>query len=425
MRANKMQRIQKKCFKPLKSFRFRSHFCIKNKLLKSVVILFLAFICTHNSAAALAADVAIVDRQIFLDGKPFIMKGVGYSPVPIGIDPETASPYGDYFTPEYSPIYGRDIPMLRRMGANTIRLWGWNNVADHSDFLDEAYNGGDDPIYVVVTFWMGPSLYPDIASVEARAKIKSAFRNMVAVHKNHPAVLMWSIGNELNAPWNYGNHLDDLFSLIEEMALEAHTEEGSAYHPATSPLADIDLIPTIASYDSSLNHLDFWSVQVYRGRSFGSLFSDYRNASPKPLAILEYGIDAYDDENGGEYENIGLPYQALYARALWREIFKNSDVCVGGSIMAYSDEWWKGKYGNTDSDHPSCPENDPWLLSTCGYPNSAHPDGYSNEEWWGIMRTLDNGADPDILEPRRIYYTLMSLWKPTGMSCFPLLLLDD
>jgi hypothetical protein len=52
------------------------------------------------------------------------------------------------------------------------------------------------------------------------------------------------------------------------------------------------------------------------------LFKPIRNASPKPLAILENGIDAYDDENGGEYENIGLPYQALYARTLWREILK-------------------------------------------------------------------------------------------------------
>ena len=398
---------------------------IRNRLLKMVAISFLAIMCNLNGAAALAADLAVVGRQIFLDGKPFTMKGVGYSPVPIGIDPEISPPYGDYFTSAYGPIYSRDIPILRRMGANTIRLWGWNNAADHTDFLDMAYNDGNAPIYVVVTFWMGPSAYPDISSPKARADIKSAFRSMVATHKNHPAVLMWSIGNELNAPWNYGNNPGDLFSLINEMASEAHMEEGAAYHPVTSPMADINLITTIAAYDSSLNHLDLWSVQVYRGQSFGSLFSDYQNASTKPLAILEYGIDAYDDGNGDEYENIGIPYQALYAKTLWTEILKNSGVCIGGSIMAYSDEWWKGKYGKTDLDHPNCPENDPSLQSNCGYSTSSHPDGYANEEWWGIMRTRDNGVDPDILQPRRIYYTLMSLWKFHETSWFPLLLLDD
>jgi hypothetical protein len=353
------------------------------------------------------------------------MKGVGYSPVPIGIDPEAAPPYGDYFASEYAPIYSRDMPHLRKMGANTIRLWGWNNAADHTDFLDKAYNGGNSPIYVIVTFWMGPSLYPDISSAGARAEIKSAFRSMVAAHKNHPAVLMWAIGNELNAPWNYGHHPDDLFSLINEMASEAHLEEGAGYHPVTVPLADINLVSTIAAYDSILNQLDLWSVQVYRGRSFGSLFDDYRNASGKPLAVLEYGIDAYDSKNGDEYEHTGLPYQALYAADLWREIVKNSDVCVGGSLMAYSDEWWKGKYGKTDLSHPDCPEDDPSLQSACGYSSGAHPDGYSNEEWWGIMRVRDNGDNPDLMQPRRIYDTLMSLWRPNAMPWYPLLLLDD
>jgi len=395
-----------------------------NKFLKMVVILLFALLSIFNTATASTTTLTIIDRQIFLDAKPFTMKGVGYSPVPIGIDPETSPPYGDYFTSNYRPIYSRDLPLLRRMRANTIRLWGWNNTADHTDFLDTAYNNGGTPIYVVVTFWMGQSVYPDISSPEARAEIKAAFRNMVAIHKNHPAVLMWAIGNELNAPWNYRNNLKDLFSLINEMALEAHIEEGSSYHPVTSPLADVDLINTISTYDSILNNLDVWSVQIYRGPSFGNLFSEYQNVSTKPLTILEYGIDAYDDKNGDEYENIGTPYQAFYAKALWKEMMKNSNVCIGGSIMAYSDEWWKGKYGDTDIDHTTCPENNPTLHSTCGYSSNSHPDGYSNEEWWGIMRTLDNGPDPDIMQPRLIYNMLMSLWRPHEMSWLPLLLLD-
>jgi hypothetical protein len=89
---------------------------IRNKLLKMIAISFLASICALCSAAAPAADVAVVGRQIFIDGKPFTMKGVGYSPVPIGIDPETSPPYGDYFPSEYGPIHSRDIPILRRMG---------------------------------------------------------------------------------------------------------------------------------------------------------------------------------------------------------------------------------------------------------------------------------------------------------------------
>jgi hypothetical protein len=376
------------------------------KFLVIIAISLVACLCIFNVKTALTTTLTISGRQILVDGAPFTIKGVGYAPVPICIDPTTTPPYGNYFTSDYSYIYNRDLPLLRQMGANTCRLWGWNNQSDHTDFLDKAYNDGVNPIYVIVTFWMEPWYY-DITDPDVREAVKCAFRQMVAAHKNHPAVLMWSIGNELNAPWMYGNQLNILFNLIDEMAQEAHEEEGQNAHPVTTPLADIDLINTIATYNSLMAHLDVWSVQIYRGSSFGSLFTDYAVVSERPLAILEYGIDAYDNRYADEYENIGTPYQATYAEALWNEIEANSDVCCGGSIMAYSDEWWKGKYGQSG---PGCPDYDPCFHSICGYPTASHPDGFSNEEWWGIMRTLDNGSNPDIMQPRTVYYILQSLW---------------
>jgi hypothetical protein len=178
----------------------------------------------------------------------------------------------------------------------------------------------------------------------------------------------------------------------------------------TTPLADVDLIGTIARRDPEVPNLDVWSVQVYRGASFGSLFDDYAGVSAKPLLITEYGIDAYDDQNGDEYEHVGTPYQATYAASLWNEIEAQAGICAGGSIMAYSDEWWKGRHGQTDLDHPDCPDLDPAFHSACGYAIAAHPDGYGNEEWWGIMRTVDGGTGPDVMQPRRVYRALQALW---------------
>lgn len=354
--------------------------------------------------------VTVNGRKLMVNGNPFTVKGVGYSPVPIGIDPETTSPYGDYFTSDYNSIYDRDLPLLGDMGTNTIHLWSWNNIGDHLDFLDKAYNGGVAPIYVIAGFWINPDLNIDPNSPDnVRENLKADFREMVAVHKNHPAILMWAIGNELNSPLMYGSKLNDIFSLINEMAAEAHQEEGTNYHPVTTSLYDSDLVSTISTYDSLVPSLDIWSANIYRGNTFGTLFNDYKALSQKPLAILEYGIDAFDNDHGNEYEKIGTPYQADYTEALWKEIAANSDTCVGGSIMAYSDEWYKGEY-STD---PGCPDNDPAYHSTCGYPASSHPDGYCNEEWLGIMRTVDNGNNPDIMEPRAAYYRLQALWVPS------------
>lgn len=70
------------------------------------------------------------------------------------------------------------------MGANTIRLWNWNNIADHLDFPDKAYNGGVDPIYVIVGFWINPGLDIDPTSpTNVRAQLKADFREMVSIHK--------------------------------------------------------------------------------------------------------------------------------------------------------------------------------------------------------------------------------------------------
>ena len=177
----------------------------------------------------------------------------------------------------------------------------------------------------------------------------------------------------------------------------------------TTILADSDLIETIKAYDARVPSLDIWSASVHRGKTFGKLFKDFKKVSAKPFAILEYGIDAYDHQNKDEYENIGKPYQAHYAESLWEEITKNSDVCIGGSIMAFSDDWWRGKY----STGKHCPESDPSVHGTCGYPVSSSPDEYFDQEWAGIARVLPNASRRDIVEPRAAYYRLQALWTGT------------
>lgn len=350
-------------------------------------------------------------RRLAVNGEAFQVRGVGYAPTPIGVDPRYDWPYGDYFTAEHAGIYGRDLPLLREMGANTVRLWGWKaDSQEHGPFLDAAYNGGVRPIYGIVSYWLGAGR--DIYSPGGRQAIIDEFTQMVAIHKDYPAVLMWAIGNELNGSWMYGDS-DDLFSLIDEMAAAAHAVEGESYHPVTTPLWDgpgpTGLIDTIAAREGEVPNLDVWSVQVYRGLSFGSLFAEYAQVSGKPLVITEYGIDAYDTLHGAEYELIGTPYQATYAEALWGEIAANSAVCAGGAIMAYSDEWWKGAFG-AEPPGFGCPDGDPGLHSVCGYANGGHPDGFANEEWWGIVRPVKNGDAPDVMQPRAAYERLRSLW---------------
>jgi len=356
--------------------------------------------------------VDVSGKQLLVNGTPFTVKGVVYSPVPIGEDPNaSALPYGDYFTAPYSALHNRDLPVLRTLGANAVRLYHWEKTADHFNFLDQAFNGGVNPIYVIAGYWINEGL--DIASANIRNQIKADFQEMVAAHKDHPAILMWSVGHNLNLPEAYGSDRDHLFSLINELAEAAHLEEGTKAHPVTTALADHDLAATLAGFEGAVPALDIWGANVYRGGSFGTLFSDIGSAIQKPLLLLEYGIDAYDNTRGNEYEKLGATTQADITEGLWKEIAAHGQTCVGGTIMSYSDEWWKGRYtGDT-----SCPADpDPAVHGRCGLATNTQPDGYANEEWWGIVRVLDNGTGPDQVEPRAVYYRLQYLWGANALA---------
>ena len=63
-----------------------------------------------------------------------------------------------------------------------------------------------------------------------------------------------------------------------------------------------------------------------------------------------------------------------------------SNVCGGGTIMEYCDEWWKA--GDPD-------EHDIHL-----------------EEWWGLFSVeIDSAGSPDIVIPREAYHDLREVWS--------------
>ncbi|MCD4782295.1 MAG: hypothetical protein K8T10_00540 [Candidatus Eremiobacteraeota bacterium] len=332
--------------------------------------------------------VTVLGRQILINGVIFIVKGVCYAPTPIGSSPETDPPWGDYFTVGYNEIYSRDIPLLRQMNCNTIKTYGWSGDADHTDFLDKCYNNGNSPIYVIVGFWINGG--QNLSDPAVRKNINDDFIKMVGNNKDHPAILMWCVGNEMNGSWMYGND-PNWYLLLDELASAAHNEEGENYHPVTTANQDINYI---AQRDPGMSYLDLWCATVYRGKTFGTFFSEYESASSKPLVIVEFGIDAWDNNNSKEYDAT----QAEYAESLWDDITGNSSVCSGGCIFEYADEWWKDKDGKKD-------EHD-----FGGYASGAQPDGFSNEEWWGIMRTVKNGNNPDVMEKREIFDAMRDKW---------------
>ncbi len=310
--------------------------------------------------------------------EPFVVQGAAFSPVPIGSAPIPQA------------LYDRSIATLVDIHANTVRTY--SGVDKY--FLQKA---AQNNIRVIVGFWVNLDL--DLSLPDIRKKIVDDFSNFVFDLKEYPAILIWNIGNEQNyssAP-NNGNS-QYWYSLVQEMAVAAYKVEGEKFHPVCASNGGYANIGSAAKNadDASMSYVDLWASNAYEW-SFGNFFTEYRKKSAKPIVITEFGIDALDNRTKTEYEVT----QAEFDSTNWNQMRTASDVCVGGTVFEFTDEWWKDDKGNRTTHEYG------------GYFTGAHPDGYANEEWWGIIAvTPDTDGDGlDEWRARKAYYMFQRNWK--------------
>jgi hypothetical protein len=304
----------------------------------------------------------------------FLVKGAAYSPTPIG----------GGTTPQ--KISDRSIDYLKQMNANTIRTYSGVNKY----FLLKAADNG---IYVIVSFWVDYAL--DLSNEDNRKKVIDDFAKMVLDLKDYPSVLMWNIGNEQN--YQNGNS-KYWYSLVQELAVTAYNLEGERYHPVCANNGNILNIGNseMKAEDASLTYMDLWAINIYEW-DFTPTIQKYKTKTQKPIVLTEWGIDALDNRTKKEYEDV----QASFDSTNWTQIIGNGDICLGGTVFEFTDEWWKDSQGNSQTHDYG------------GYQTGSHPDGYSNEEWWGVIAVSpdNNGDGFDEWRPRSVFYTLSKLWK--------------
>ncbi|HOW35749.1 MAG TPA: Hint domain-containing protein [Candidatus Omnitrophota bacterium] len=329
----------------------------------------------------------------------------------------------------------RDFQKLVTMNVNTIRTW--EKVTP--TLLAKANQYG---IKVIAGYWIGEVTDFSDPGTQVGA-LKNDFRNYIqhmVADPNFSAVLFVAIGNENNyhyylpgdprppeAPYCYfspsdGPETGNLYSwyfLVNQLAGVAKGVIGMN-RPVAAVNGDIVEIGQAIYYadDSHMANLDIWGVNVYRGISFGNLFTNFASHSQKPLWISECGVDAvsmndfydappdppYDPQDGQEAPET----QARWNAVQWREIVMNRTIAIGATYMEYSDEWWKGVV--QDQYHWDSFTREHNYSGICHqYEPSVGvlPDSYFNEEWWGLMEaSTDQGPGVDTLVERDAYYAL-------------------
>jgi hypothetical protein len=423
----------------------------------------LALLALLGMNVAQAVVVRALGFDLIVDGRRFVIKGVNYAPVPTGVKPFEGEPFGDYFVRNYANVWKPDLDAMRAAGVNVIRLYAGNpasnagspgSAGNWKQFLDYAYNNGVKPIYVIMFSYTQGNVIAE-GGAGYRQYLRE-YAELVRSTVNHPAVFGYCVGNEIFGGlagnptfWNNYGRLLDAATAAGRMQGKDPFLINATVDNFTPQLQ----WPVIIRGEQSneLTNLDAWGLNIYRGPNLGGPgnlpFPQYQRIAntlnfKKPLIVTEFGtphttrpaalygrnvrrpifnLDDVPENQMGQ----GQPFFAAttttnFITSLWNAITANvgagsDQVCVGGFIFEWSDEYWKGDNADEQVGGPDV-----------NFQGGAFAGGYADEAGYGLSSSVPNSqygsGQPNIVRTFFKAYnavtTLYNASSPTGTELY-------
>ena len=184
------------------------------------------------------------------------------------------------------------LEALAAAGANSVRTWDADNIGAR---LDQAHALG---LSVTVGIWLGHERHGfDYSDKNQVAEQLERARQTVLRYKDHPAVLLWGIGNEMEGFGSGDN--PEIWAAVNEIA--AMVKRIDPAHPTMTVTAEIGG-GRIAGVHKHSPAVDIHGINSYGGAP--SLLERYRAAgATKPYVLTEFGP-------AGEWEAPKTPWGA-------------------------------------------------------------------------------------------------------------------
>ena len=229
--------------------------------------------------------------------------------------------------------------LLVESGANSIRVWSTNNKA----FLDSAHQNG---LTVTLGLYVRPERsgmdYNDEYAVKGQIEF---LKNEVLKYKDHPALLVWGIGNEVDL--RYSNF--KVWETIEILA--KFIKEVDPNHPTMTVIAGVD--PAKAYYiNKYCPSVDILGLNVY-----GSIENAGANLRKfnwdKPYIISEWGVNGPFEARTTSWKAKIEPPNGIKAEQRLRRykelIEKDKERCLGSYCFLWgqkqeSTATWHGMF---------------------------------------------------------------------------------
>ena len=225
---------------------------------------------------------------------------------------------------------GGDGPLdrLQAAGANSIRTWGADGAAE---ILDAAHELG---MTVTLGIWLGHERHGfDYDDPEQVAQQLETVREVVLQHRDHPALLLWGLGNEMEgfesgddaAIWKAVN---DAATLVKSL---------DPNHPTMVVTAEIGGGRIKRLHDQS-PAIDIHGINSYGGAV--TLLDRLRQGGArKPFVLTEFGpMGAWEMRTtawGAPFEQTSTEKAAAYRRSYEQAVL----AAPGQSLGSYAFLW--------------------------------------------------------------------------------------
>ncbi len=207
-------------------------------------------------------------------------------------------------------------------GGNSIRTWASQNLGE---VLDKAHKHG---LTVCAGLWMGHQRHGfDYQNQEAVLQQLDEKLAIVRKHKDHPALLLWGVGNEMEGEgrdpsvWYAVNHLAREIKRIDPN------------HPTMTVIAELGASESkVESIERFCPDVDIVGINAYGGiESVGKRFREAGGTKPYivtehgPLGPWEVGKTSW----GSPLEWTSTEKAAWYAKGYRLNAVANADLCLG------------------------------------------------------------------------------------------------
>jgi len=247
-------------------------------------------------------------------GQRFLIKGVTYG---------TFAPDADGH--QFPPLarIAEDFRLMSTLGINTVRTY----TPPRRDLLDEAAR--HDLRVMVGLPWSQHVAFLDDSRL--RRSIRRELAAKVTELCDHPAVLMFALGNEIPpgvVRWHGHVRVERFLRSLYEDAKD--TAPGSLFTYVNFPPTEF--------LDLSFFDVCAFNVYLHREPELRAYLARLQHiAGQKPLLLAEAGCDSIREGEGGQ-----AAITSMHIRAAFEE-----GAC-GAIAFAWTDEWWRGGHPVTD-----------------------------------------------------------------------------